>query len=109
MHVKQQHKCTFSCTSATYNNFLMVLSQSLALMYLTLLGKGTMTWKKSGAIYDGDWKDDHRCGFGTYSFPEGAGFRKVYSGGWKNDKRHVCIHDIQLQWNLDLIKLEGNR
>lgn len=59
---------------------------------LTLLGKGTMTWKKLGAIYDGDWKDDHRCGFGTYSLPEGAGYRKVYSGGWKNDKRHVCIH-----------------
>lgn len=54
-----------------------------------------MTWKKSGAIYDGDWKDDHRCGFGTYSVPEGAGYRKVYSGGWKNDKRHVCIHDFQ--------------
>ena len=57
-------------------------------------GKGTMTWKKSGAIYDGDWKDDHRCGFGTYSVPEGGGYRKVYSGGWKNDKRHVCIHGI---------------
>lgn len=53
-----------------------------------------MTWKKSGAIYDGDWKDDHRCGFGTYSVPEGGGYRKVYSGGWKNDKRHVCIHGI---------------
>ena len=52
-----------------------------------------MMWKKSGAIYDGDWKDDHRCGFGTYSVSEGAGYRKVYSGGWKNDKRHVGIHD----------------
>ena len=48
-----------------------------------------MIWKKSGAIYDGDWKDDSRCGFGTYSVSEGAGYRKVYSGGWKNDKRHV--------------------
>ena len=54
-----------------------------------------MIWKKSGAIYDGDWKDDRRCGFGTYSVSEGAGYRKVYSGGWKNDKRHVstCICD----------------
>ena len=57
-----------------------------------------MIWKKLGAIYDGDWKDDHRCGFGTYSLPEGAGYRKVYSGGWKNDKRHVCsyvFHSMQ--------------
>ena len=50
-----------------------------------------MTWKKSGTIYDGDWKDERRCGFGTYSVSEGAGYRKVYSGGWKNDKRHVCV------------------
>ena len=50
-----------------------------------------MTWKKSGTIYDGDWKDDRRCGFGTYSVSEGGGYRKVYSGGWKNDKRHVCV------------------
>ena len=49
-----------------------------------------MIWKKSGAIYDGDWKDDKRFGFGTLSLPaEGGGHRKVYSGGWKNDKRHV--------------------
>lgn len=55
-------------------------------------GKGTMMWKKSGAIYDGDWKDDRRCGFGTFSVSEGAGYRKVYSGGWKNDKRHVSVY-----------------
>jgi hypothetical protein len=46
-------------------------------------------WKKTGAIYDGDWKDDQRCGFGTLSYPSDEVFRKVYSGGWKNDKRHV--------------------
>ena len=51
-----------------------------------------MMWKKSGAIYDGDWKDDRRCGFGTFSVSEGAGYRKVYSGGWKNDKRHVSVY-----------------
>lgn len=54
-----------------------------------------MIWKKSGAIYDGDWKDDHRCGFGTYSLSEGSGYRKVYSGGWKNDKRHVGVYDCE--------------
>ena len=59
--------------------------------FFIFLGKGTMTWKKSGTIYDGDWKDDRRCGFGTYSVSEGGGYRKVYSGGWKNDKRHVCV------------------
>ena len=47
-------------------------------------------WKKTGAIYDGDWKDDQRCGFGTLSYPQNDVFRKVYSGGWKSDKRHVC-------------------
>ena len=52
-------------------------------------GKGTQIWKKTGAIYDGDWKDSQRCGFGTLSFPDNDVFRKVYSGGWKNDKRHV--------------------
>ncbi|XP_002736816.1 MORN repeat-containing protein 3-like [Saccoglossus kowalevskii] len=52
-------------------------------------GKGTNRWKKSGAIYDGDWKTGKRNGFGTLSIPavEG-GFKKQYSGGWKNDKRH---------------------
>lgn len=58
-----------------------------------------MMWKKSGAIYDGDWKDDRRCGFGTYSVSEGGGYRKVYSGGWKNDKRHVGIHDHNAKLN----------
>ena len=53
-------------------------------------GKGTQVWKKTGAIYDGDWKGDQRCGFGTLSYPNNEVFRKVYSGGWKNDKRHVC-------------------
>ncbi len=53
-------------------------------------GKGTQIWKKTGAIYDGDWKDNLRNGFGTYSLPNSSGgYRKVYSGGWKNDKKHV--------------------
>ena len=51
-------------------------------------------WKKTGAIYDGDWKDDQRCGFGTLSYPKNDVFSKVYSGGWKNDKRHVCLSII---------------
>lgn len=54
-------------------------------------GKGKYEWKKSGCIYDGDWKDDLRNGFGTYSVPKPDGtYRKQYAGGWKNDKKHVC-------------------
>lgn len=41
-------------------------------------------------MYDGDWKDDKRNGFGTLSVPrEDGGYEKIYSGGWKNDKMHV--------------------
>lgn len=54
-----------------------------------LIGKGTQFWKKSGTIYDGDWKDNKRHGFGTLSVPVKNGYRKVYSGGWKNGMRHV--------------------
>ena len=55
-----------------------------------MIGKGTYKWKSSGAIYDGDWKDDKRSGFGTYSIPQEDGnYQKQYSGGWKNDRKHV--------------------
>ena len=53
-------------------------------------GKGTQKWKKTGALYDGDWKCGLRNGFGTLSTPaQGGGYKRIYSGGWKNDKRHV--------------------
>lgn len=68
-----------------------------------LKGKGIMIWKKLGVIYDGDWKDDYRCGFGIYSVFEGGGYRKVYFGGWKNDKRYVCIYGIYRNVQLFLI------
>ena len=55
-----------------------------------MLGKGKQFWKKSGAVYDGDWKNNKRFGFGTLSIPDDKDeLRKVYAGGWKNDKRHV--------------------
>ena len=64
----------------------------MILLLFEISGKGTQIWKKSGAIYDGDWKDDLRNGYGTYSTPNtGGGYRKVYSGGWKNGQRHVCV------------------
>ena len=47
-------------------------------------------WKKTGAIYDGDWKEGMRNGFGMYSVKKGDEYVKEYAGGWKNDMRHVC-------------------
>ena len=56
-------------------------------------GKGTYKWKATNCIYDGDWKNDMRNGFGTFSTPTSeGGYQKQYSGGWKNDKRHVSVH-----------------
>ncbi|XP_006015327.1 MORN repeat-containing protein 3 [Alligator sinensis] len=52
-------------------------------------GKGTQIWKRTGAIYNGDWKFGKRDGYGTYSIPDPVtkGYKKVYSGWWKNDKK----------------------
>ena len=58
-------------------------------MFLLVLGKGTQVWKKSGAIYDGDWKNNMREGFGTYSIRQGGVHMKQYAGSWKNDMRDV--------------------
>jgi hypothetical protein len=56
-------------------------------------GKGTQVWKKTGAIYDGDWQAGLRHGFGTYSVKKAEGvYMKEYAGGWKNDMRHVRIN-----------------
>lgn len=52
-------------------------------------GKGTQVWKRSGAVYDGDWKDGVRHGFGTYSVRRGDAHVKEYAGGWKCDLKHV--------------------
>ena len=58
-------------------------------------GKGSQFWKKNGALYDGDWKNNKRCGFGTLSIPgEDGDYKRVYAGGWKADKRHVTIANI---------------
>lgn len=56
-------------------------------------GKGTQVWKKSGNIYDGEWKNGKRDGYGTYSvlLPETKLYATKYCGGWKNGKKHVSI------------------
>jgi len=38
-----------------------------------------------------------RNGFGTYSIPtEDGGYTKQYSGGWKDNKKHVCVFSLIL-------------
>ena len=60
-------------------------------------GKGTQVWKESGDIYDGDWEGGMRHEFGTLSVRDDSGqYVKQYSGGWKNDKRHVSTPTLTL-------------
>jgi len=44
----------------------------------------------SGEKYEGQWSNGQRSGEGTYWVPVGKAqrLRKVYVGGWKDDKRH---------------------
>lgn len=52
-------------------------------------------WKKSGALYDGDWENGERSGFGTLSARDDVGgMRKAYAGAWKHNKKHVRLHYI---------------
>jgi hypothetical protein len=37
-----------------------------------------------GDLYDGEWRDDHACGYGTYTHKNGA----LYQGLWKEDLQH---------------------
>lgn len=71
-------------------------------------------WKKTGAVYDGDWKDNMRHGFGMYSIKQGDAYVKQYAGGWKEDMRDVsCITCIlgplnvayNIMYVLHLVKL----
>ncbi len=59
-------------------------------------GKGTQVWRKTGAIYEGDWEYDQRHGFGTYNVLRDGSHVKEYAGGWKNDKRHVRAPNINI-------------
>ena len=58
-------------------------------------GKGVYKWLKKGEIYEGEWKNDMRNGFGNISSkqPDGS-YKKYYSGGWKNDKTHVKRRNV---------------
>ena len=53
-------------------------------------GKGIFNWIEKNQIYEGEWKDDKRNGFGNSSVKQEDGsYKKIYSGGWKNNKEHV--------------------
>lgn len=47
-------------------------------------GKGKCTYHGNGDVYEGEWRDDSRCGQGTMQYINGD----IYSGEWQNDRRH---------------------
>ena len=65
---------------------------------LTVTFLGTYHWAKANAVYDGDWKEDKRHGYGTYSIIIEELPFKQYGGGWKNDKRHGLVTLIILYY-----------
>lgn len=71
----------------TITNMLVIF------FFFFFTGNGTQVWKKSGAIYNGEWKFGKCDGHGTYSvlLPETKEYAKKYCGGWKNGKKHVGI------------------
>ena len=38
-------------------------------------------WHADGDVYEGEWRDDQKHGFGVYNHMSGA----RYEGHWKND------------------------
>ena len=71
-------------------------------------GKGVYKWLKKGEIYEGEWKNDMRNGFGNISIIQADGsFKKYYSGGWKNDKTHVFRKKFSLFIYFEIIYVLG--
>ena len=64
------------------------------MLVLWSAGKGIQIWKRQCVRYDGDWYEGKRHGFGMYSIlnEHGEQVKKEYSGGWKHDKKHVCMY-----------------
>jgi hypothetical protein len=61
------------------------------LIFTYKIGKGTYFYAKDGSVYEGEWENDTRSGYGTYSVQDidddgrPLGLRKVYAGEWAND------------------------
>ena len=66
-------------------------------------GKGVYNWVSKGEIYEGEWKADKRNGFGNLSVKQkDQTYKKVYSGGWKNNKRHVSSRRLEAWFGHEL-------
>lgn len=46
-------------------------------------GKGLFTWP-DGRKYEGEYKNDKKCGFGVFYWPDG----RIYRGEWLEGKQH---------------------
>ena len=86
-----------SASSPSSTNFLLFNEKAFAGEYGGMYkgelvsslrhGKGKMVYDmepRAGGVYQGDWVDDVRSGFGTYSGADGG----VYTGEWKLNKNH---------------------
>lgn len=52
-------------------------------------GRGIQKWKSTQLIYEGNWEAGKRCGPGVLAVVGKNGrHTKIYSGMWKNNKRH---------------------
>lgn len=69
---------------------------------LDALGRGIQKWKATQLVYEGYWENGKRCGPGILAVVGRNGrHTKIYSGMWKNNKRHV-IHNTCSQYNTGL-------
>ena len=46
-------------------------------------------YKKTNTLYDGDWLNDERHGYGVLTKVVGGELIKEYAGGWMDGRKHV--------------------
>lgn len=56
---------------------------SLLQFSLSLQGNGMYVYRNA-AVYEGEWSEDHRSGWGRMYYENGD----MYEGEWMNDKNH---------------------
>jgi hypothetical protein len=51
-------------------------------------------WYRSGAIYEGEWRNGKRDGHGTFWTKDASGTRyiRMYRGSWKDNKYGVSTY-----------------